>query len=233
MENKLNHLGIIMDGNRRWAKKNKKVSTLVGHEEGAKRFGDLLKWCITENISYLTVYAFSTENFNRSKEEVDGLFSLFEKFFKANIAQCVEEGIKILFIGDRTLLSDNSRNIIMETENKTSNGNKLVVQIALAYGGRDEIVRSIKDIVSDVRNGFLDIEDINEDLFSNYLDTCGIPDLDLIIRTGGNKRLSNFLPWQSTYSEIVFTDTLWPDFSYEELKDIISYYGDIQINKGK
>lgn len=233
MDNRLNHLGIIMDGNRRWAKQNKKVSTLLGHEEGTKRFGDLLKWCMKENIPYLTVYAFSTENFNRSKEEVDGLFKLFEKFFKAHIDECIEEGIKILFIGDRTLLSDNSKKVIIETEKRSAHCDKLVVQIALAYGGRDEIVRSVRKIVEDVKKSRIDINDINEELFSNYLDTTGIPDVDLIIRTGGNRRLSNFLPWQSTYSEIIFTNTLWPDFSYEELKESILYYRDIQINKGK
>lgn len=233
MSNRLKHLGIIMDGNRRWAKKNKKISVLLGHEEGAKRFGDLLNWCMEEKIPYLTVYAFSTENFNRSKEEVEGLFSLFEKFFNAHIEECIKEGIRILFIGDKNLLSDNAKHVVNETENRTISGTNLVVQIALAYGGRDEIVRSVKNIALDVKKGVLDVNDINEELFSNYLDTKGINDVDLIIRTGGNKRLSNFLPWQSTYSEIVFTDTLWPDFSYEELKKIILYYRDIQINKGK
>lgn len=233
MKNNLKHLGIIMDGNRRWAKRNKKLSSLSGHEEGAKRFGDLLKWCIKENIPYLTVYAFSTENFNRSQEEVSGLFNLFHKFFCSHLDECIKEGIKILFIGDRNLLSDSSQNIIIETEKRTSNCDKLVVQIALAYGGRDEIVRGLRKIAEEVKENCLDISDINEELFSNYLDTRGIPDVDLIIRTGGNKRLSNFLPWQSIYSEIIFTDTLWPDFSYEELKDAILYYRDIQINKGK
>lgn len=233
MSNRLNHLGIIMDGNRRWAKKNKKISVLLGHEEGAKRFGDLLNWCMAEKIPFLTVYAFSTENFNRSKEEVDGLFRLFEKFFNAHIEECIDKGVRIIFIGDKSLLSDNAKSVVSQTESRTFNGSNLVVQIALAYGGRDEIVRSVKNIAKDVKNGVLNIDDIDEELFSNYLDTKGICDVDLIIRTGGNRRLSNFLPWQSTYSEIVFTDTLWPDFSYEELKDIILYYSDIKINKGK
>lgn len=233
MKNKIKHLGIIMDGNRRWARLNKKVSTLQGHEEGAKRFGDLLKWCIKDKISYLTVYAFSTENFNRSKEEVVGLFNLFQKFFSLHINECIKEGIKILFIGDRNLLSNKDKQVIIETEDRTAHCNRLTVQIALAYGGRDEIVRAVKRITEDVRCSKLNINDISEDVFSIYLDTKGIPDVDLIIRTGGNKRLSNFLPWQSTYSEIIFTDTLWPDFSYDELQSAIRYFSEVKINKGK
>ena len=233
MKNKIVHLGMIMDGNRRWAKKNKLETVIKGHEQGAQKLIDVCEWCKLFHIKYLTVYAFSTENWNRSKAEISGLFHLMDSFFKKKLDNCIANGVKIRIAGNRQLLSKDTLNLIERVESATDDCTALTLTIALSYGGRDELIRAIQKCTSDVKLGIIDSEKIGEQVFSTYLDTKDCPDIDLVVRTGGNHRLSNFFPWQTVYAEIYFTDILWPDFSYQDFCDIIQNYEDIQINKGK
>jgi undecaprenyl diphosphate synthase len=232
--NTISHVGIIMDGNRRWAKTNG-LSPHQGHDEGAKTFANVCEWCIRDGIKYLTVYAFSTENWKRSQVEVAHIFGLLDKFFTAEISRCVEKSIRIRVIGERTRFDKKTLSVIEKTETETAQCNELNVQIALSYGGRDEITRAVKKLAEDVAQNKIKIKDITEDAFEAYLDTAGIPDIDLVIRTGGaeNRRLSNFLPWQTVYSELFFSDLLWPEFSQEEFNNALSYYVSIPRKQGK
>lgn len=233
MKNKIVHLGMIMDGNRRWAKKNKLETVIKGHEQGAQKLIDVCEWCKLFHIKYLTVYAFSTENWNRSKTEISGLFHLMDSFFRKKLNNCIANGVKIRIAGNRQLLSEDTLNLIEKVETATNDCTALTLTIALSYGGRDELIRAIQKCASDAKLGIIDPEKIEEQVFSTYLDTKDCPDIDLVVRTGGNHRLSNFFPWQTVYAEIYFTDILWPDFSYQDFCDIIENYEDIQINKGK
>ncbi len=232
-ENKLTHLGVIMDGNRRWARKHMLASVLKGHEKGVDAFIDTCKWCEELGIKYLTVYAFSTENWNRNIEEVSGLFNIMERFFVEEVDTCIERDIKMVIVGDLQRLDEKAQETVKKTMEMTAHCKTLTCQVAISYGGRDEILRAVNKYALEVKDGKASGEKLTEEQFESYLDTPGIPDIDMVIRTGGNHRLSNFFPWQSTYSEIYFTDTLWPDFSREELEKAISYYENIQINKGK
>jgi undecaprenyl diphosphate synthase len=223
-----------MDGNRRWAK-NSGFSSLQGHDKGADVFVDTCDWCIQEGIDYLTVYAFSTENWKRPQMEVLHIFGLLERFFREKISLCLERGISIRVIGERNRFDRKTLEIIDNAEAQTRACNNLSVQIALSYGGRDEIVRAVKKLASDLAANKRAIESISEDVFSAYLDTAGIPDVDLVIRTGGseNRRLSNFLPWQTVYAELYFSDLLWPDFSKDEFEKSIAYYNAVTRKHGK
>ena len=231
---KLEHIGIIMDGNRRWAKANGLLNPQEGHDKGADIFVDVCDWCIQSKIQHMTVYALSTENLKRSQIEVTHIFNLLEKFFTDRIDQCIREGIRIRIIGDRTMLSEKTRSIIKDAESRTAQCSKLYVQIALAYGGRNEITRAVRALANDVSQNKIKITEITEEVFSSYLDTAGIPDVDLVVRTGGaeNRRLSNFLPWQTVYSEFYFSDLLWPEFSQDELKKAVDYYASIPRKHG-
>ena len=234
--NKVTHLGVIMDGNRRWAKAHMLSSVLEGHRRGVDTFIDLCRWCEEEGIPYLTVYAFSTENWKRSKEEVSGLFRLMEDFFTNEVETCIERDIRMKIVGDLSLLDEKARETVRRTMERTAHCRTLVCQVAISYGGRDEIVRAARAYAKDAAAAAAEgreIPELTEEGFDAYLDTAGIPDMDLVLRTGGNRRLSNFFPWQTVYSEIVFTDTLWPDFSREELRSALAYYEGIKINKGK
>ena len=231
--NELKHLGVIMDGNRRWAKKHMLESVLKGHERGVDVFIDTCKWCQELGIPYLTVYAFSTENWNRNRDEVAGLFRLMGNFFENEVGTCIERDIRMVIVGDLSRLEEKDALTVKRTMEMTAHCKSLICNVAISYGGRDEILRAVKKYTGDVMNGVRDPGDLDETVFESYLDTAGVPDIDLIIRTGGNHRLSNFFPWQSTYSEIYFTDTLWPDFTKEELEKAVNMYKDIQINKGK
>ena len=232
--NRINHLGIIMDGNRRWAK-SQNIASYQGHNRGAEVFGDTCDWCIESDIKYLTVYAFSTENWQRTKEEVAHIFRLLAKYFKEEKSTCLKKDIRISVIGERTRFNKRTLSIIEDIEAATRNCMKLRVQIALSYGGRDEIVRAARKIYIDIEKGTINSNDISEDIFSSYLDTAGIPDVDLVIRTGGaeNRRLSNFLPWQTVYSELFFSDLLWPEFSRTEFDNAIEYYDSVKRKLGK
>ena len=228
----IKHLGVIMDGNRRWAKAHA-LELYKGHDKGAKTFGHLCDWCLKAKISYLTVYAFSKENWKRTDKEINHLFGLMEKYFIEEKQQCVEKGVRIKIIGERNRFSARVVSIINDVENATKNCTNLIVQIALSYGGRDEIVRATKKIATEVKNGNLEIENLTEELFSSYLDTNH--DIDLVIRTGGeeNRRLSNFLPWQTAYAELFFSNLMWPEFSQEEFNRALEYYGSVKRKLGE
>ena len=238
--NQVRHLGVIMDGNRRWARRHMLQSVLRGHEKGVDTFIDLCKWCQEAGIPYLTVYAFSTENWKRSQEEVSGLFALMEDFFTNEVKTCIERDIRMVIVGDKTRLDPKARETVRRTEEMTAHCKNLTVQVAISYGGRDEILRAVRAYAEDYRAGKYDAAqsegaapELTEEIFEQYLDTAGVPDIDLVIRTGGNRRLSNFFPWQTTYAEIYFTDVLWPDFSQKDLQEALDYYHTIQINNGK
>ena len=226
------HVAVIMDGNGRWAKE-RHLPRLAGHNAGAKAVERTLKAAQKAGVKFLTLYAFSTENWNRSKAEISGLFHLMDSFFKKKLDNCIANGVKIRIAGNRQLLSKDTLNLIERVESATDDCTALTLTIALSYGGRDELIRAIQKCTSDVKLGIIDSEKIGEQVFSTYLDTKDCPDIDLVVRTGGNHRLSNFFPWQTVYAEIYFTDILWPDFSYQDFCDIIQNYEDIQINKGK
>ena len=213
------HLAIIMDGNGRYGKNKYGVRSL-GHKDGAEKLYEICKWCPELNVDYLTVYAFSTENWKRSKEEVDFLMKLFEDMFHKYILESKENNMKINVIGDKTVFNKKMQNLIEKSEEITKDCTGLTLNIALNYGGRDEIVRCTKKII---KKGITP-EELNEKVFSNYLDTKNIPDVDLMIRTGGEYRLSNFLLWQLSYSELYFSPTLFPEFSQKELKEIFDSF---------
>lgn len=234
MENKVTHLGIIMDGNRRWARMHKAVTVLKGHEVGSQKLIDVCKWCKSRDIRYLTVYAFSTENWKRTEEEVDGLFEIMRKFFRKELDNCIRNGLQIQVVGDRKRLPPDIQQLIANAEAATGNCTGITVNIALNYGGRDELLRAVRQAAEDVKDSKLSTAEIDEIVFGRYLDTNGCPDMDLVIRTGGDHRLSNFFPWQTTYAELYFTDTLWPDFSEGELDTVLeNYRNKVKINKGK
>ena len=232
--NEIKHLGVIMDGNRRWAENNN-LQSFQGHDKGADTFVNLCDWCGHAGIDYLTVYAFSTENWKRSQEEVLHIFGLLERFFNEKLSRCLENDINIRVIGERGKFSKKTLKVIEDAENRTSQCQKLHVQIALSYGGRDEIIRAVKRLAGDVAANRQTIEGISEAVFESYLDTAGIPDVDLVIRTGGmeNRRLSNFLPWQTVYAELYFSDLLWPEFSKDEFDRALEYYHSVKRKLGK
>jgi undecaprenyl diphosphate synthase len=217
------HVAVIMDGNGRWAKK-RMMPRNYGHSQGAKALEDICENCDKLGIKYLTVYAFSTENWKRSVEEVSGIMNLFRKYLVNSIERSNNANMKVNIIGRRDRLDEDILAKIDELEKSTANNTGLCFNIAINYGGRDEIVRAASEIAEKVKAGELKTEDIDEARFSSYLDTRDIPDPDLLIRTSGEERLSNFLLWQLAYSEFYFTDVLWPDFDMEALVDAVRYY---------
>lgn len=218
-----NHIAIIMDGNRRWARK-KGMPIAFGHKEGAKTLEKIVRYANSIDIKYITVYAFSTENWKRAEDEVKSLMFLFQSYLNDYAKRADSENIKVQFLGDREKLSEQMRNKMNECTQRTKNNTGITFNIALNYGGRDEIVHAIKRISKEVLEGKIEIENINEDLVSNRLYTATQPDPDLIIRTSGEMRLSNFLPWQSAYSELLFVEKNWPDFTEEDLDMAIVEY---------
>ncbi len=232
-EQTVRHLGVIMDGNRRWAKQHMLSSVMRGHEKGVDTFIDLCEWCENAGIPYLTVYAFSTENWKRSKQEVTDLFRLMRRFFTDEIHRCIEMGVRVVCVGTFDALSEEDREVIRKAEEVTRHCSRLYLQIALSYGGRDELLHAAAAYARDVAAGRQNAEELTEEIFEGYLYTAGVPDMDLVIRTGGDHRLSNFFPWQTTYADFWFTDTLWPDFSEELLGEALEYYHSVRVNKGK
>ena len=232
-DNKVRHLGVIMDGNRRWARRHMFRSVMRGHEKGVDTFIDLCEWCENAEIPYLTVYAFSTENWKRSQEEVTDLFKLMRRFFVEEIHRCIEKGVRVVVVGNLSPLSAEDLAIIRDAEEVTKHCEKLYLQIALSYGGRDEILQAAAAYARDLAAGRIPDGELTEEVFESYLLTHGVPDMDLVIRTGGDHRLSNFFPWQTTYADLWFTDVLWPDFSEELLGEALAWYREIKINKGK
>lgn len=222
-----------MDGNRRWARRHAFKTVFEGHSRGADRLVEVCHWCEEVGIKYLTVYAFSTENWKRSAEEINGIFKLMHRLFEEQIDECLEIGLRVKILGNRSMLSEDGRETVEKVEELTKDCKKMTLFIALSYGGRDEIVRAARAAAEDVRAGRLLCRDLDEEKFGLYLDTGDAPDVDLVIRTGGQKRLSNFLPWQTVYSEFYFTEVLWPDFTRRMFDKALQYYDQVQINRGK
>lgn len=228
----LQHIAIIMDGNRRWAKE-KNLPSAFGHKKGVDALKAAMRACDDFGVKYLTVYAFSTENWNRKKEEVDFLMNLLGETIKNELKEMHENGVVINFIGDLTKLSSKLQEILAHAVEVTKNNTGVHLQIAFNYGSRDEIVHAAKLIAEKVKNGNIRPEEITEEMISQNLYTKDIPDPDLLIRTSGELRLSNYLLWQLAYTEFYFTDVLWPDFNKEELKKAIAKYNERDRRFGK
>jgi undecaprenyl diphosphate synthase len=218
------HVAIIMDGNGRWAVR-RGMPRLAGHRKGIERVREVIKACPDLGVTHLTLYAFSTENWKRSEDEVSGLMRLFRWYIKKESAKLVEVGVRVRFIGNRQRLDRDLQGMMGWLEDLTSSNDKLNVTIAIDYGGRDEIARATQRIAAGVAAGEIDPADVGPDLIGAYLDTGRLPDPDLVIRTSGEVRISNFLLWQAAYAEYTFLDICWPDFSASALADCIEAYG--------
>ena len=235
MENELKiprHIAIIMDGNGRWAKKRHRPRT-YGHAKGAKVLEQILEDADDLGVEFFTVYAFSTENWARPYEEVKVIMNLFREYLVSSLEKCMKNNVRARIIGDRSKLSPDIVDAIRNLEETTKNNTGISFQIAMNYGSRDEIIRAVRQLMQDEKAGKIDSSDVNEKTLENYLDTAGIPDPDLLIRTSGEERLSNFLMWQLAYSEFYFTDVLWPDFNKEELLKAIQKYSSRDRRYGK
>ena len=217
------HIAVILDGNGRWAKK-RNLPRNYGHAEGTKNVERICEEAYKMGVKYLTVYAFSTENWKRSKEEVEGLMNLLRGYMKNCIKTAEKNHMRVRVIGDKTGLAKDLQEQIAALEEASKNNDGLNFQIALNYGSRDEMVRAIRKLCEECKEGKVVSDEITEAMFSQYLDTGDIPDPDLMIRTSGEQRLSNYLLWQLAYTEFYFTDVLWPDFNKEELVKAIEYY---------
>lgn len=217
------HIAIIMDGNRRWARE-KGLDPKQGHREGAKTLEKIVRYANEIGLEYITVYAFSTENWKRSEDEVGALMILLQKYLDDYSKRADTENIKVKVLGDITRLSEGMQKSIKKCMERTKNNTGVVFNIALNYGSRNEIVSAVKNIAYEVKNGNINVEDITEDTISNNLYTAGEPDPDLLIRTSGELRLSNFLLWQLAYTEFLFVDKHWPDFSEEDIDMAIEVF---------
>ena len=217
------HIAIIMDGNGRWAKK-RGLPRNAGHKAGAETFRKIAAHCNDIGVKYLTVYAFSTENWKRSEEEVSGIMGLLENYLKEALRDMEKNHIRFCIFGDLSRLSPKLQKLCVETMERSSVYTDVQVNFCMNYGGRDEIVRAAKKFAAEVASGKRTAESLTEAEFENYLDSAGVPDPELVIRPSGELRTSNFLPWQSAYSEYVFMDVLWPDFTGEDLDKAIEEY---------
>ncbi|MFQ9297094.1 MAG: isoprenyl transferase [Clostridia bacterium] len=222
-ENLPKHIAIIMDGNRRWAK-SKNMPVSFGHKEGAKTLEKIVRYANKIGIKYITVYAFSTENWKRTTEEVTALMNLFQSYLDDYSKRADSENIKVKIIGNRQGLSEKMQKSIEKCMERTKDNTGITFNIALNYGGRDEITNAVKQIAEKIQNKEINIEDITEQMISDNLYTAEQPDPDLLIRTSGELRLSNFLPWQLAYTEFLFVDKNWPDFNEKDLDDAIEVY---------
>ncbi|UWP96712.1 isoprenyl transferase [Aliiroseovarius crassostreae] len=218
------HVAIIMDGNGRWAQKRGQPR-LFGHRAGAKRVREIVETCPEFGVKYLTIFAFSTENWKRTQSEVSGLMSLFRRYIKKEARALRDEGVRVRFIGDRVRLDKKLQKLMDELEELTCDNDRVHLTIALNYGGRDEVARAVKRLAQDAALGRIDADQVDEQTLARYLDTCVLPDPDLVIRTSGEARISNFLLWQSAYAEYEFLDTLWPDFNAELFGRIVTRFG--------
>ncbi|SFK65094.1 isoprenyl transferase [Shimia haliotis] len=218
------HVAIIMDGNGRWAQARGRPR-LFGHHAGAKRVKEIVRACPDLGVKYLTIFGFSTENWKRTQSEVAGLMSLFRQYIRKEARALQAEGVRVRFIGDRPRLDAKLRELMDELEELTKDNEGVNLTIALNYGGRDEVARATRRLAQDVADGKLKPEDVGEETLPKYLDTRVLPDPDLVIRTSGEARISNFLLWQSAYSEYEFIDTLWPDFSRDVFSGLVQSYG--------
>jgi len=217
------HIAIIMDGNGRWAAR-RALPRSAGHAAGAETFRRIATYCKNIGIEYLTVYAFSTENWKRSEDEVRAIMDLLEKYLIEALEKMERDKVKMKFLGDVSVLSPRLRELIAKTEVLSKKFDGVQVNICVNYGGRDEIVRAAGNYLRDISEGNAPRGQLTEEGFSGYLDTSGLPDPDIVIRPSGEKRVSNFLIWQTAYSEYYFTDVLWPDFDERELDKVIESY---------
>lgn len=217
------HVGIIMDGNGRWAKKRGLPRT-AGHTVGAANFKTITRYCASIGIEYLTVYAFSTENWKRPEEEVSALMKLFRQYLEEALRDFLDENIKVRFIGDTQAFPEELQQLIRETEEVSRNRTGMVLNIAMNYGGRDEIARAARLLGEKVAKGEITPDEITPEAISNHLYTAGQPDPDLIIRPSGEQRVSNFLLWQSAYAEYIICDILWPDFKPQDLEEALDEF---------
>lgn len=231
-KNNLEHIAIIMDGNGRWAQK-RNLPRSAGHKKGAEVVKEIAKEANNRGIRYLTLYAFSTENWNRPKEEVDTLMGLLRQYLKSDFSELHKNNIRIRVIGERSMLDKDIVAQIAKLENDTTQNSGMVLCLAISYGSRLEIVQAAKKIAALVKKGDMSESDVDIKLFSDMLYTKDIPDPDLLIRTSGEQRISNFLLWQSAYSELFFSPTLWPDFTVRELDDIINQFNSRERRYGK
>ena len=217
------HIAIIMDGNRRWAKTQGKPASF-GHKAGAKTLEKIVRYANKIGLEYITVYAFSTENWKRTEEEVKALMTLLQSYLDDYSKRADTENIRVKILGDISALAPGMQKSIYNCMERTKDNTGVTFNIALNYGGRDELLKAVKNIAQEVKEGKIDIQDISEEMVSNNLYTKGEPDPDLLIRTSGELRLSNFLPWQLVYSEFLFVDKNWPDFTEEDLDNAIVEY---------
>lgn len=233
MENSdIKHIAIIMDGNRRWAKSHN-LDTKLGHKKGAEVLETISRYCNKIGLEYLTVYAFSTENWKRTKEEVGAIMLILQMYLDRFLKTADLDNIKLRILGDIDGVPEELRKKMVQMEERTKDNTGLNLNIAFNYGGRAEIVRATQRIAQDVLDGKMEIKDINEETISNNLYTCGQSDPDLVIRTSGELRMSNFLPWQITYSEFLFLDKYWPDFTSEDIDNAINEYNNRHRRIGK
>lgn len=226
------HIAIIMDGNGRWAKKRGMPRTF-GHKKGAENVVKITRAMKESGVKYLTLYAFSTENWQRSKDEVDALMQLLNEYLDKELKEIMDNNVRIVFIGERYMLSDSIQAKMTFLEKESEKNTDLTLCIALSYGSRQEILSAVKKIAAKVKEGSMDISQITQDVFSKELYTKEIPDPDVLIRTSGEQRISNYLLWQSAYTELFFTNTLWPDFGKDELWDIINKFNHRERRYGK
>jgi undecaprenyl diphosphate synthase len=218
------HVAIIMDGNGRWAQMRGRPR-ILGHHAGARRVREIVEACPDLGVKYLTIFAFSTENWKRTQAEVAGLMSLFRRYIQREAQDLLEGGVRVRFIGDRIRLDPRLVHLMDELEMVTSGNDRLHLTVALNYGGRDEVTRAARRLAYEIEQGRLTHKDVDAETLARFLDTHVLPDPDLVIRTSGEARISNFLLWQSAYAEYEFVDTLWPDFTAAEFARIVASYG--------
>lgn len=226
------HIAIIMDGNGRWATE-RGLDRTEGHQEGVVAVRRIVEAAIHANVNYLTIYAFSTENWNRPNDEVDALMELMVHAIVKETPDLIKQGVRLLTIGDSERLPEKAKNALDESLEQTKDGKNITLVLALSYSSKWEITHALKNIIDDAQSKKLSNSDLNDKLISNYLSTAGIPDPDLLIRSGGERRLSNFLLWQLAYAELYFTDTYWPDFNDEHLYRAISDFQSRERRFGK
>lgn len=231
-ENKPQHVAVIMDGNGRWAKK-RGLPRMMGHNEGVKTVREIVTASAEAGIKYLTIYAFSKQNWNRPEDEVSSIMSLLLKTAKKEISELHRNNVRLKIIGDKNDLPAEAREVLEQGEELTKDNPLLTLVVAISYGSRDEILRAVKELTEEALRGDLKPEDIDKALFESHLDTCDIPDPDLIIRTSGEYRISNYLLWQSAYAEYYFTEEFWPDFHRQEYYRAIKTYMQRERRFGK
>lgn len=219
----MKHIAFIMDGNGRWAKA-RGLSRSMGHREGCKRIKEIALSCLEYNIQVMSLFCFSTENWKRPQDEINQLFKLLEQFFERDIDELNQKGVRIKTLGDLSPLPETTKEVIKKAKEITKDNNKFVLNICLNYGGKDEIIRAIKDMAKDVKCNSLNVEDITENEFQKYLESSDLPPIDCMVRTSGEQRISNYMLWELAYAELIFVDEHWPDFKKDSLKKVLNIY---------